>query len=99
MDGDGRPVRDLAPSDFELKVEGRSRRVVSAEFVPVAPEPEEAPAPTSDAGFTSNEPARPGRLVLLVVDTANIELSSGRDTIRRRPRCSAGSGRPITSVS
>ncbi len=85
VDGDGRPVRDLRPSDFELKVEGRPRRVVSAEFVPVALEPEARPA-TSDPGFTSNEQARPGRLVLLVVDTANIELFSGRDTMQGASR-------------
>jgi VWFA-related protein len=82
VDGDGRPIPDLGPSDFELQVEGRPRNVVSAEFVPVAQEAEEAPAGPADTGFTTNETVRPGRLVLLVVDTDNIELFSGRDTMR-----------------
>ena len=47
VDGDGRPITDLVPSDFTVEIDGESRRVVQAPFVslrsdePVArPEPE-----------------------------------------------------------
>ena len=85
VDGDGRPVRDLGPSDFRLQVEGRPRRVVTAEFVPLAQEPEEAPT-SGDPGFTTNETVRPGRLVLLIVDTSSIEMGKGRDEIEAATR-------------
>ena len=86
VDGDGRPIRDLRPSDFELQVEGRPRHVASAEFVPVAAEPDEPVPPPRETAFTTNELVRPGRLVLLVVDTANIEMFSGRDTMQAAAR-------------
>ena len=85
MDGSGRPARDLAPADFRVEVAGQPRRVVSAEFVPVGQEPDE-PSAASDQGFTTNETARPGRLVLLVVDTANIAIGKGRDEIAAASR-------------
>ncbi len=85
VDGDGRPVRDLGPSDFRLQVEGRPRQVVTAEYVPLAQEPDEAP-PSGDPGFTTNEATRPGRLVLLVVDASNIEMGKGRDEIEAAVR-------------
>ncbi len=85
VDGSGRPVRDLAPADFRVEVAGQPRQVLSAEFVPVGLEPDE-PLPASDQGFTTNEAVRPGRLVLLVVDTSNIAAGAGRDEIAAAAR-------------
>jgi len=80
VDANGRPVRDLSPADFRVEVGSRTRRVATAEFISVAQEPEEE-APAGDPGFTTNETARPGRLVLLVVDTSSIALGKGREEI------------------
>ncbi len=85
VDANGRPLRDLRPDEFRLEVQGRPHRVVTAEFVPLADEPEEAP-PAVDQGFTTNENARPGRLVLLVVDTSNIDVGKGRGEIAAASR-------------
>ena len=85
VDGNGRPVRDLAPADFRVEVGGNPRRVVSAEFVVVAGEPDEPPPP-ENVGFSSNEAVRPGRLVLLVVDTSNIAMGKGRDELAAAAR-------------
>jgi hypothetical protein len=35
IDGSGRPIADLTASDFELRVDGRPRTIVSAQFVAV----------------------------------------------------------------
>ena len=42
VDGDGRPVRDLRADEFAVKVEGRTRRVLSIDFVDLGTRP--APA-------------------------------------------------------
>jgi VWFA-related protein len=81
VDGNGRPIPDLGPGDFRVEVKGRARRVVSAEFVPVAQEPDELPPTQGETGYSTNEALRPGRLVLLIVDTSNIEAGRGRDEI------------------
>jgi VWFA-related protein len=82
VDGNGKPVRDLAAAEFDLTVDGRARRVVSAEFVSqtgVDDEPAEARPPSH---FSSNEGLVPGRLVLIAVDEANIPLGTGREFTR-----------------
>jgi VWFA-related protein len=72
VDRDGRPVDDLQATAFSLAVDGRPRRIVSAEFVRMTP----APAPPPSTYFSTNENARAGRLIALVIDQGNI--SSGR---------------------
>jgi VWFA-related protein len=69
LDSQGRPVLGLRPEDFTLTVDGKPRRVVSAEFVaaPAANSPEPPPA-----GFSTNVGAPRGRLVILAVDQGNI---------------------------
>ncbi len=79
VDEDGDPVQDLVPEEFRLEVQGKPRRVVTAEFVSVTEEAVETPA--EEPGFATNETVRPGRLVLLVVDTANIAIGRGRDVM------------------
>lgn len=82
VDTNGRPVRDLEPAEFRLEVGGRSRRVVTAEFLRTAREEGTAePEPPRETDSTSNESVTPGRLVLLVVDTGSISMGRGRDVI------------------
>ena len=43
LDGDGRPVAGLGAEDFRIEVDGRLRRVVSAQFVDLS-KPNEVPS-------------------------------------------------------
>jgi VWFA-related protein len=74
----GEPIPDLQPEDFVLTVDGKPRRVVSAQFIRQDPP---GPPPTL-AGrrlpYTSNEAAVGGRLVLLVFDLEGIGVGGGR---------------------
>jgi VWFA-related protein len=73
VDDRGRPVLDLGPDDFVLRVDGAPRRVVRADWVPLTtPDaPKALPAPQ---GYTSNEGGGGGRLILLVIDQPNIRF-------------------------
>lgn len=81
VDDRGRPVTDLLSTDFIVRIDNRARRVVSAEWVPLsggsgasgAPAP---PAVVVPDGYSSNENAVGGRLVLIVIDEANIRFGS-----------------------
>lgn len=72
-DSNGRPVTDLTSGDFSVRIDGADRRVVSAEWVSLETE-EKPPAPPAPDGYSGNENATGGRLILLVVDQANIRL-------------------------
>jgi hypothetical protein len=83
VDGDGRPILNLQPADFVVEVDGRRRRVVSAEWVPLTPNepPIEAARISSDAPgvptpepYTSNETSTGGRLIVLFIDRLNIRF-------------------------
>src|SRR4051812_35957909 len=71
FDNRGRPVTDLKPEEFDVRIDGARRRVVSAEWVPLET-PERPAAPPPPEGYTSNESATGGRLILTVVDELNI---------------------------
>lgn len=72
VDERGQPVADLMPDDFTLSIDGKPRRVVSAQFIRQDPP---GPPPTL-AGrrlpFSTNEAAVGGRLILLVFDLEGI---------------------------
>jgi VWFA-related protein len=79
VDAQGQPVRDLTAEEFVVKVDGRTRRVVSAEFVelrvrPSTGEPPVAPAEAGTAAAPSRgEPARAeGRRFVIVVDRGQL---------------------------
>jgi VWFA-related protein len=86
VDGNGAPVRGLAAADFGVTVDGKPRRVVSAEFVSQADVEGQTQAPPPPAHLTSNERLVPGRLVLIAVDQANIPMGAGRDVIQAAGR-------------
>jgi VWFA-related protein len=60
FDDRGRPIADLGPSDFTVKIGGRAARVESAEWIGGAPSP-----PATGADVTRAGP--PGRLVVFLV--------------------------------
>ncbi len=78
---DGHPLDTLGPDDFRLEVDGRPRRVVSAQFVSQAARGSRQPGP-SPAHFSSNEDEDAGRLVVVAVDEAHIRRLEGRPALR-----------------
>ncbi|HEX4347697.1 MAG TPA: VWA domain-containing protein, partial [Vicinamibacterales bacterium] len=71
VDDRGKPVSDLQPGDFSVRVDGSQRRVVSVQWVPLATGPAAAVAPVP-AGYTGNQNATPGRLIVLAIDQPHI---------------------------
>jgi VWFA-related protein len=70
VDRNSRPVDDLKPADFAIKVDGQARSIVSAEFVSFRHGDDGPAAP--GAWFSSNVGQRPGRLIMIVVDESHI---------------------------
>jgi VWFA-related protein len=72
VDDEGRPILDLTPGDFTVRIDGVERRVVSADWVPFTGGGAAAVEPPPE-GYSSNEHAATGgRLLLIVVDQPNI---------------------------
>jgi VWFA-related protein len=73
VDSQGKPLPGLMPGDFTVRVDGKPRAVVSAEWVPLAAEAGTAkPATRVPQGYSSNENATGGRLIAIVVDEPHI---------------------------
>jgi VWFA-related protein len=81
VDRDGKPIVDLAPSDFSVQVDGAPRRVVTAEWVSLVT-PAKPDAPPPPPGYSTNENATGGRLILIVIDQPNIRFG-GAAGLRR----------------
>lgn len=79
LDSRGRPVTDLGTAEFSVRIDGRPRRVVSAEYIRVE---EDAGRRTSDepdeAHITTNIGPPQGRLIVLVVDQGNTRIGQAR---------------------
>src|SRR5262249_36041739 len=88
LDKNGNPVSDLKPDDFIVSVEGRARKVVTAEFVGTVsgllPGMSGLPVLIVAPSFSTNiTPASsPGRMILLVVDQANIKLGNAKSALK-----------------
>jgi VWFA-related protein len=85
VNGRGEPIRDLIASDFAVRLDGRPRRVLSAQWVPSAGAATNATAaPVLPDGYVSNEQSTGGRLIVLVIDQPNIpfgEMRTMRETV------------------
>src|SRR5438477_1425925 len=68
VDGKGEPIRDLIASDFTVRIDGRPRRVASAQWVASAGASAAAPKTSLPDGYVSNESSAGGRMIVLVVD-------------------------------
>ncbi len=75
-DSRGRPVEDLKPGDFTVKVDGKPHTVVSAELVKVDRAAPEAPTRPVDALIASNASTQNARRVIVAVDQTLITPGS-----------------------
>jgi VWFA-related protein len=73
VDDRGRPVENLTPADFNVRVDGNQRRVVSAQWIPLSAGESKPVAPPPD-GYSTNESATGGRLIVIAVDQPNIRF-------------------------
>jgi VWFA-related protein len=89
VDGEGFPVTSLRPEDFEVSINGRKRRVASADFVQTTTVDGTAPArpvmsgpqatnlwPTSDVAGTGT-----GRTYVLAFDSDSFTVQESRDVV------------------
>jgi VWFA-related protein len=75
----GEPIRDLIVSDFNVRIDARPRKVVSAQWVAAAGTGgDRAAVPSVPEGYVSNESAAGGRLIALVIDQPNIPFGDMR---------------------
>jgi VWFA-related protein len=75
VDKNGTPIKALKADQFDVEIDGRPRRVVSADYVEHAPQaavPAAAPNEPLRPAFSSNQaaslPTMAGRLIFIVVD-------------------------------
>jgi VWFA-related protein len=81
LDGEGRPVPDLAADEFAVTVDGSPRRVVYARFTDSSGSGEAAAVPATPE-FSTNVGAAPGRAVVIAVDEGSLPFGVGRTVIR-----------------
>src|SRR5438477_2042386 len=75
VDASGQPITGLGPGDFNVKIDGQERRVLSAEWVPVVENARSRAGDTSvPEGYSSNENADGGRLIVIAVDQPGINF-------------------------
>jgi VWFA-related protein len=73
VDAQGKPFLNLTPADFAVRVDGKPRQVVSAEWVPlVTSAPDARPLIRVPEGYSSNENSTGGRLIAIAVDEPHI---------------------------
>jgi len=75
VDDRGKPIEGLTPADFTVRVDGNPRRVVTAEWVPLAaPAASAEPVAPPPDGYSTNEGATGGRLIVMAIDQPNIRF-------------------------
>ncbi len=81
--GDGGPVTGLTENDFTLEVDGRTRRIVSAQYISAV---RETPTAAASLPTFSTNAAGGGRLIMLVVDRGSIAPGHGRQAMEAASR-------------
>ncbi len=73
IDQTGKPVDDLRPPDFIVKIDGQVRRVVSANLVRIDPEAAKKKiADKEETFFTTNLTPPEGRQIIFAIDQVNV---------------------------
>jgi VWFA-related protein len=91
IDGQGLPIRDLSAEDFDLRVDGRRRQIVTAQFVPVGGGDRLPVVASTD--YSSNVESIGGRLIMLVVDRSSIGPGRGKAAFESASRFVGGLNR------
>jgi VWFA-related protein len=81
VDRDAKPVPTLTPADFVLEVNGQPRAIQTVQFISTTPTNVSVATPR-EAGYTSNESATTGRLLLFVVDEGSLRVGANRSILR-----------------
>ena len=81
VEKDGNPIADLNSEDFEVRVDGKVRPVVTSRFLSLAPRvmdgtPGSSLAATRD--YSGNDSGVNGRLLVLAVDHESLPVGAGR---------------------
>ncbi|HEY7289421.1 MAG TPA: VWA domain-containing protein [Vicinamibacterales bacterium] len=74
VDDKGKPISGLTPQDFNVRIDGNARKVVSAEWIPLAADANAPPPPPPPDGYSTNESVTGGRLIVLAIDQPNIRF-------------------------
>ena len=84
VDSTGKPIAGLTAADFSVRIGGQPRRVVSAQWVALGGRPQSADIEQdlAPAGFSTNEAAIGGRLIVIAVDQPNIRFGSTTQIMR-----------------
>ncbi|HOG27633.1 MAG TPA: VWA domain-containing protein [Vicinamibacterales bacterium] len=95
IDKDGRPIGGLRPEQFEVSIDGRPRRVVSADFVEYAAgdgvraavgKPEDVRRPRFSSSEEAAAAPSPGRLIYLAVDQGSFKPLAARGAMEAARR-------------
>lgn len=95
LDRDGMQIVDLTAAEFQVEVDGKARKVLSAEYVKLTDPikaslarstPAPTPVVTDDAISTNGGGAPLGRAILLLVDQGNIRFGAVRPIIQNALR-------------
>lgn len=81
VEKDGNPIADLNSEDFEVRVDGKVRPVVTSRFLSLAPRVMDVAAGTSLAStrdYSGNDTGVNGRLLVIAVDHESLPLGAGR---------------------
>ena len=79
IDGEGRPVSGLTAEDFEVRVDGSTRRVVSSQFMTA--DSREETSSTPRAAESPIDPGSSGRRFVFAVDRASMPFGHGRQVL------------------
>lgn len=82
VDDKGAPMTTLTPEDFAVRIDGNPRKVITAEWVPLAKAAANAPAVVMPDGFSTNENSTGGRLIVIAVDEPNIRFGGAQAIAR-----------------
>lgn len=75
VDNQGRPILDLKPEEFTVRIDNAARRVVTAAWTPLVTLTG-PPPPSPPEGYSTNESVSGGRLILIVIDQPNIRFGA-----------------------
>ncbi len=89
VDDRGHPIADMLGPEFTVTVDGQPRKVASAQFITLRPDPSERRRPSepvTEPFYSSNTTTSRGRLIVIAVDRESISFGEGRHAMRAASR-------------